>query len=294
MKKQIILIVLLLLANSIFAQNTALQNSLNQYVKTKKAKIGIAITHIENSETTLVNGDKHFPMQSVYKFPLAIAVLDAVDRKKLSMNQVVYVTKAELRPNTWSPLREQFPNTDVKISVAELLDYSVSKSDNNACDILFKLMGGTSPTQQFIKQKGINDMAIVATEAEMAKQWNTQYKNYTSPKAMDQLLLGFYSKKYLSATSNDFLMKIMIASSNSDKRMKGLLPSNTVVAHKTGTSNTNKAGLRPALNDVGIITLPNGKHLAVSIFVSEDTQKYEQGEKTVAEIAKIIWDHYSK
>ena len=294
MKKQLSITLILLLATfPIFAQSTALETSLKQYLKTKKADIGIAVCLIETNEITTVNGGKHYPMQSVYKFPLAIAVLDAVDKKTIALNQKVHVSKTELRPGTWSPLREKYPEGNIDITIAELLEYSVSKSDNNACDILFKLIGGTAATNQYIQKLGIQEMAIVATEEEMAQEWNLQYKNYSSPKAMNQLLNGFFHGKYLLEPSNNFLMKLMTASSNSASRIKALLPKAAVVAHKTGTSDTNKEGLRPALNDVGIITLPNGKHIAVSVFISNDTQKYEDAEKTVAEIAKLIWDYYN-
>ena len=294
-KKQIAIAAFILhTAPTLFAQGFSLKDSLEQFVNTKKANIGISLCVIEPNEKISVNGEKRYPMQSVYKFPLALTVLDAVDKKVITLNQKVHVAKSELRPNTWSPLREKFPEGDIDITVAELLEYSVSKSDNNACDILFRLVGGTAKTNEYIKQLNVKEIAIVATEEEMASDWNLQYKNYSSPDAMTGLLKGFYEKKYLSEANNDFLMKLMTESSNSANRIKALLPKDAIVAHKTGTSNTNNEGLRPALNDVGIITLPNGNHIAISVFVSNATEKYEEGEKTIAEISKLIWDYYSK
>lgn len=282
---------LLLFTPVLFAQTPSLQEKLSRLLETKKGNIGVSVRVIESGEQTAINGNKHYPMQSVYKFHLALAVLDAVDKKTISLDQKVTATKKDLRANTWSPLRDKFPEgTD--ISVASLLDYSVSKSDNNACDILFRLSGGTAITDAYIRQLGIKDISIVATEEEMTKAWNIQYQNFSSPDATTQLLSGFFEGKYLSAESTTFLMKLMTESSNSSNRMKALLPENTPVAHKTGTSGTNDNGSRAALNDVGIITLPNGKHLAVSVFVSDATEKYEEGERTIAEISKLIWDHY--
>lgn len=285
---------LLLTASALFAQNVVLKNVLSQYVKTKQANIGIALCVIETNENVAINGKKHYPMQSVYKFPQALAVLAAVDKKKITLQQKVHISKSDLRPDTWSPLQEKYPNGNIDISVAELLEYSVSKSDNNACDILFKLLGGTETAHKYISKLGINEIAIIGTEKEMANAWGMQYKNYSSPDAMTRLLKGFYNQQYLLPESNTLLMKLMTESSNSANRIKALLPDNTVVAHKTGTSATNKEGWRPALNDVGIITLPNGNHIALSVFVSDAKEKLEEGEKTIAEISKMIWDYYNK
>jgi beta-lactamase class A len=83
----------------------------------------------------------------------------------------------------------------------------------------------------------------------------------------------------------------MIESPTGQKRLKGLLPKGTVVAHKTGTSGT-RDGVTAATNDVGIITLPNGRHLAVAIFVSDSPADEATRERVIAEIAKALWDEW--
>ena len=75
-------------------------------------------------------------------------------------------------------------------------------------------------------------------------------------------------------------------------RIKGLLPAKTVVAHKTGSSGTNKEGLTAAVNDMGIVFLPNGKHFFISVFVSDSREDAKTNEKTIAEIAKAAWDYF--
>jgi beta-lactamase class A len=128
----------------------------------------------------------------------------------------------------------------------------------------------------------------------MGTGWDVQYTNWAEPTALVHLLEGVFRKKYLSATSNNFLLKIMTESVNSPKRIKGLLPDGTVVAHKTGTSNTNEKGMTAATNDVGIITLPNGKHIAMAVFVSNTMEKPETNERIIAEIAKATYDHFNE
>ena len=86
----------------------------------------------------------------------------------------------------------------------------------------------------------------------------------------------------------------MTETSTGPHRIKGMLPTDVVVAHKTGTSPTNDAGLSPATNDVGIITLPNGKHLAIAILVSNSTDDEATRDAVIAKIAKAAWDAYVK
>jgi beta-lactamase class A len=228
-------------------------------------------------------------MQSTYKFPLAMAVLHQVDKGKLTLNQKVHVNKTDIR-KTWSLIQEKYPDGNVDIPISELLKYSVSISDNIACDMLFRAIKGTAVADQYVKQLGVKNMAIKATEKEMAASWNVQYTNYSTPYAMVQLLDIFYSRKELSATSTDFLMDLMIQSSNSAKRIKGSLPPEAIVAHKTGTSGTNKEGLTAATNDIGIVTLPDGKHFAIAVFVSDSKEPMENNEKIIALISATVYN----
>jgi predicted peptidase len=270
-----------------------LKTTLTSIISQYKAKIGIAVIDLETHDTLTINNDFKYPMQSVYKFPLALAVLHQVDEKKILLQQQVHINREDLRPETWSPLKVKYPEGNIDMTVAELLNYTVSQSDNNGCDILFKLLGGTKTVNNYIHQLGIKKISIAATEEEMGKAWQVPYTNWTEPLAMTKLIEGFYNIKYLSDSSNSFLMKLMIESSNSAKRLKGLLPDNIVVAHKTGTSNTNEKGITAAVNDVGIINLPNGKHIAISVFVSNSSEKFETNEKIIAEISKAVFDYFT-
>lgn len=300
MRKSILCLALLLISlNSLsFAASSksdisSLKKKLEKIIAPYKATIGIGIRSVEDGDTLTINNMHHYPMQSVFKFHLGLAVMHEVDKGTITVNQKVHISDTDLRPETRSPLRDKYPHGNIDMSVAELLDYSISLSDNNACDILFKLMNGTKPVEAFIHQVGTSNISIVANEYEMSKTWDTQYNNWTTPYAMADLLANFYKNKFLSSSSRNFLLKIMIHSENSDLRIKGLLPKGTVVAHKTGTSNINELKMRAAVNDEGIITLPNGKHLAVAVFVSDTMENMETNEKIIAKIAKAAYDYFA-
>lgn len=275
------------------AQKEALKRKIEEIVLTAKGDVGVAMMGFENRDTLTFHGQGKYPMQSVYKFPLAMAVLDQVDKGKLSLDQKIHVEKTDLLPDTWSPLREKYPTGNVDVPLRELLSFTVSQSDNNGCDILFRLLGGTHSVQQYIHGLGVKGIAIAGTEEEMHKDWNVQFTNWCEPIAMLQLLDIFYKGKILSKSSNDFLWKIMTETSTGPNRIKGLLPVGTKVAHKTGSSGSTSEGLTAATNDVGIVALPDGKHFAIVVYVSNATADGKTLETVIAHISKAAWDYFS-
>jgi beta-lactamase class A len=49
-----------------------------------------------------------------------------------------------------------------------------------------------------------------------------------------------------------------------------------------------------ATNDVGLVTLPNGGHLALAVFVSDSRANDAVREEVIAKVAKAAWDAWSK
>jgi beta-lactamase class A len=280
---------LLLLGSSAIAQNQ-LTAQIDQLAKPAKGIVGVTILGIESRDSVSYNGSTHMVMQSVMKFPIALAVLHQVDIGKLKLDQTIRISKKDLPP-IYSPLRDKYPDGGVSIAISELLSYMVSQSDNNACDILLKKLGGTKPVMDYLHTLGIKGIAVNASENEMAAAWEVQFTNWCKPADVVHLLDVFYQGNAVSKNSTDFLIKLMLATSTGPKQIKGLLPAGTAVAHKTGSSGTNDAGLTPATNDVGIITLPNGKHLAIAIFVCNSTADEATRENIIAQIAKAAYNN---
>ncbi|MBC7566648.1 MAG: class A beta-lactamase, subclass A2 [Pedobacter sp.] len=276
---------------NIYAQRVDyLQPTLQGIVDKYHATIGFSVIDLENGKTYSVNGDMHLPMQSVYKFHLALAVLSQVDQRKLLLDQKIFIKKSDLLPDTWSPLRDKYPNGGVKILLSELITFTVGQSDNNGCDILFRLLGGPLKVQSYIHSLGVQNIAIVATEEEMHKNEKVQFTNWTTSNCSIQLLNLFYKRKVLSEKSHAFLWKVLTDSPSGPNKIKGLLPSNTSVAHKTGYSGANKEGLTASSNDIGIVTMPNGKHFAVAAFVSNTKENEKTIDSIIAELSKAAWD----
>lgn len=294
MKRTLLFIsfVLTILSGCYNSNINSLESKISALLKSKNATVGVAIQGIENKESLQINGDKHFPMQSVFKFHIALAILNEVDNRKLKLEQEVFINKGDLLPNTWSPIREKYPDGDVKLTLAEIIKYTVAWSDNNGCDILLRMIGGPKEVEKYVKKIGIDDIAISYNEEEMHKNWNAQFSNWTTPKAATDLLVLFYTNKVLADSTTRFLLKTMVETATGKNKIRGQLPEGTIVAHKTGSSGTNDEGITAASNDIGIVTLPNGNHFAVSVFVSNSRETEETNEKIISDIAKTAWAYF--
>lgn len=282
------LLVLVLSSSVVSAQSPALKEQIESIVAGKKATVGAAVWGPDDLDPLLFNPFEKFPMQSVFKLHLAMLVLHQIDEGKLDLNQLVTVKRAEVLQNTWSPLMKQYQGNEFSVPVQQLLQYSVSHSDNVACDLLFELVGGPAALHSYVQSIGIKETEVVANEAQMHADDQVQYKNWTSMKGAVQILQKFEQKKLLSKNSHALLWRWMVETTTGPKRLKGLLPSDTVVAHKTGYSGI-RAGKTAATNDIGVIVLPDGRPLLVAVFVKDSSESTETNEAIIARIAQAAY-----
>jgi beta-lactamase class A len=277
--------------NSAERNHDQLRKTLLDTLSKYKATVGLSVIELETGDTISINNNINYGMQSVYKFPLALTILSEVEKGKISLGQKVFASKEMLGRFSRSPLKRQNPRSDLYISVDSLLMYMVGYSDNLACDLLFDLVGGTKAADKFIHEKGFPDIHIRYTEHEMGEEHDRMYLNSSTPNEMTSLLKAFYERKIIGDSGTKYLLNFMTNDSTSHKRMIDDLPSGTKVAHKTGTGSYNDT-LINACNDVGIIFLPNGKHLAITVFVMNSKENYDDTEKLIAIITKNIFDYY--
>jgi beta-lactamase class A len=271
----------------------ALQKQIEQIAANAKGRVGVAAAILETGEATgsivSLDSNGHYPMQSVYKLPISMAVMKQVDAGKLKLDQKVRIEKEDyVGRAAHSPIRDQYPR-GTELTLSELLKFALSESDGTASDVLMKLAGGPPAVQAYLTDLGINDMIVLDTEKAFAEDHSLQFRNYATPLAAVGLLRALHERRGLSESSQALLLKFMIESTPGPRRLKGLLPGGTIVAHKTGTSGTEK-GITAATNDIGIVTLPTGRHLAIAVFVAESPADAPTREGVIAKITKAVFD----
>jgi beta-lactamase class A len=268
----------------------SLENKLQVLGQHVPGQVGISALLIESRDSVSLRGSDHFPMQSVYKLPIVMTVLQRVAAGKLDLRQRIRVDKEFYSP-VHSPIRDKYPNGGIELTLQELLAAAIVDSDGVASDILLSLVSPGEVTE-YAKGLGVKDMMIATSEKEMSQGEMVQYRNWTTPLAAVALLEALQRGKGLPAEYRDLVLKWMTESVPGSKRLKGLLPAVTLVAHKTGTSGTVE-GMTRATNDVGIVTLPDGRHIAIAAFVSDSAAPEVIREGVIAQSARLVWDCWS-
>lgn len=273
---------------------TGLASDLERIAREVDGTLGAAVRVVETGETVVLNGDGRFPMQSVYKAPIGMAVLHEVDRGRLSLDAPIRVEAADLVPSGMhSPLRDAHPRGGVDVPLRELLRLSVEQSDGTASDVLLRLLGGKAKAQAYLSGLGVEGMRIETTEGEMGRDYLAQYRSWATPAAAVEWLTALQQGKDLSPASRGLLLGWMTATKTFPTRLKGRLPAGTEVAHKTGSSGS-RDGVSAATNDIGIITLPDGRHLAVAVFLRDSKADEKARDAAIAKVARAAWEKTTK
>lgn len=271
-----------------------LRRKIDSIINTKNAIVGVAINGIKTNDTLSINGQKHYPMQSVFKFPIALAILSEVDKGNLSLDKKIDIKKSELLPRLWSPIRKKYP-AGATLTIAEIIEYTVALSDNVGCDVLLKLLGKPKAVENYFLNLGFKDFAVKINEETMQNNWDLQFLNWTTPKEANKILATFYENKndLISKESYDFIWDIMKGTKTGKNRLRGQLPEEAIVAHKTGWSGKQKeTDITAAVNNIGIVFLPNGEHFTISVFVTESKEDIKTNEKIISDISKVAWDYF--
>lgn len=288
-------LLLFFVAGQSSAQTTdLLRQKIQLIIADKKADVGVSIIGNNGKDTLSINGSSHFPMQSVFKFHIAIALLSEIDKGRFSLAQQLKIEKKDLLPDLYSPIREKYPN-GVTLTIAEILDYTVCESDNVGCDLLLRLLDGPEVVEDYFVSNNFKDISIKINEEVMQDNWDLQFQNWTTPLAATDVLTSFYynNKKLLSTESHNFIWQLMEQTRTGKDRLKRQLPKGTVVAHKTGGSGANQAGITAAVNDIGVVFLPKGQHFFISVFVTNSKEDLKTNEKIIADVAKAAWDYFA-
>ncbi len=262
---------------------------IEEVVKPATGRVGVAIMLLETGDSFARDGHGSYPMQSVYKLPIAMAMLARIDTGEFSLDQTVHVAPAEFVSHAQhSPLRDKHPG-GVSLPLAEIIRLAVSESDGTASDVLLRLLGGAPEVARYLKDIGVTGIHVVDTEKALGRDERLQYRNWASPRESVVLLRALHQGRGLSAASRARLLRWITETPTGGRRLKALLPADTAVAHKTGSSRT-VHGVTAATNDIGLITLPDGRTLAVAVYVSDSQADERARERVIAEVARAAWD----
>jgi len=266
-----------------------LRQHIHAIAREARGKVSAACSLAGSDLNCDLNPSTHPPMQSVFKLPLALTVLHEVEQGTLSLDQPVrFLPQDRILPHVYSPLQEQYPGGGVDVPLRELLRLTVSVSDNVAADILLRVVGGPKGVNTYIAGLGISGFHLQDDEAVLHQEVLAQYRNWFEPAGAVQLLRRISDTSTLTSEHTALLLGWMTQDLRT-KRLEGDLPAGTRVAHKSGTSDVDD-GVAHATNDIGLIPLPDGRRMAIAVFVTDSTADQATREQVIARIARVAYD----
>jgi beta-lactamase class A len=238
---------------------TDLEQQLSSLHADKSADVGIAALDLNTGEIVSIKGDTPFPMASTVKVAVAALYLAQVDHGRRSLDDRIS-----------------------GVSARSLMARMLIHSDNRATDMLLKNLGGPTALHDWLQDHGVQGLRVDRTIAQLLSDkrdlWDR--RDSSTPVAMVDLLKRIYKAELIRPQSRDYLLDLMAQCQTGKNRMKALLPG-VPIEHKTGTLN----GLT---DDVGFISLPDGRRVAVAIFARGGSDR----PRTIAEAARAIYDGF--
>jgi beta-lactamase class A len=312
------------------ANRAALEARFAEIAASAGGVAGVSALHLESGAGASFHGHERFPMASVFKLPVAIALLERVDRGTLRLDQSVSLGPADIRPGGGGrTIADRAPAGGITLTIGELLEAMLVQSDNTAADALLPLAGGGTIVTAQLEAAGLPNIRVDRSEAELwfdsygatpppRAQWTpagirgaiaavgeteraaardrflADPRDTATPDALVQLLRQLWEGRRLSRESRDRILDLMARTQPGEKRLKGDLPPGTKAAHRTG-SGADVAGINIVTDDAGIITLPGKRgHLAIAVMIRGSDRSAEAREAAIARIASAAFDYWTR
>jgi beta-lactamase class A len=279
------------------APATRLRHTLAQLAdQAKPGVLGVTVVDLDTHERTRIGAHRRYPMMSVFKAPVAAAVLAQVDAGRITLDQEVMIDRKDIVGGSAVPsIGAHFKGRQMRFTVDRLLIAAVSESDNTAVDALIRLLGGPAVATRYLRDHGIDGMRIDLSEADVGdifdgtangdtlpeeetesacvarrqrgfQAFMADARNTTTPDAAADFLQKLWRRALLSEASTKRLLGLMY-DQTVPVRMRAGLPPEVRFADKCGTSYT-LDGETAAFNDIGIITWPDGHTVVVAAFLT--------------------------
>ena len=269
---------------------TSFERRIAQLADGSKGRIGVAAIDLATGEEIMVLGDQHFPMASTSKIAVAATYLEMVEQNKYSLTSefplLIPVRSAKFSSPAAPVRKGQY------MPAIDLIEIMITRSSNPATDALLKAVGGPAKVNDWMRRQGIKEFSIdrdiatlVRDDGEFDPSAHIDRRDAATPRAMVELLTGLYQGKYLTADSRRVILDAMSRTRTGKRRIRALMPEEAIVSHKTGSLNNTSS-------DIGIIQAPDGRAIAVAIYVTGQGARRAR-EARIATIARALYDGFA-
>lgn len=259
-------------------------------LETIKGEVGIAVIDVTRNKKYLLNESKAFPMHSVCKLPVSLAILKLADTNKLSLQEKVTLKEKDVLPDMRSPIKEAIKAGQHEFTLRNLMTWAICDSDNTACDVLIGKAGGAPAVNQVLTETGVRGVRIDRPETEIQpdslkiSKFLADPRDTATPAGVVDMLQKLNEGKLLSKDSTALVLADLFNSKTGLHRLTAGLPAGWKLGHKTGTGR-DVGDQNAGTNDVGIMVGPKGETIYVAVFLKGSRAKAKVREALMAKVA---------
>lgn len=272
----------------------SLQEDLYAFIDSVPGTVGVAF--VSEGDTVTVNNSVHYPMMSVFKMHEALAVANTLERSGISLDTLLSINRVDLDLDTWSPMLKEYTAERFTVPVSKLMEYAVTKSDNNASNLLFRHIVSPTETDAYIRSIATDTTFCISySESEMKANHALSYCNYTSPLSAALLIKQVMEEPIVGKNYQDSIRQYLSTVTTGQDRLGSVTEGSDVVqfAHKTGSGFRNEAGELMAHNDVGYFRLRDGRSYALAVLIRDFAGTEAEASAIIADISRRVY-HYCK
>ncbi len=270
----------------------SLQKGLYAFIDSMPGTVGVAF--VSDGDTVTVNNGVHFPMMSLFKMHEALAVANTLERSGISLDTLLSINRVDLDLDTWSPMLKEYTAERFTVPVSKLLEYAITKSDNNASNLLFLHIVSPTETNAYIRSIARDTtFRISYSESEMKANHALSYCNYTTPLSAALLIKQVMEEPVVGKNYQDSIRQYLSTVTTGQDRLGSVVDGSDVVlfAHKTGSGYRNEAGELMAHNDVGYFRLRDGSSYALAVLIRDFAGTETEASAIIADISRRVYQY---
>lgn len=240
--------------------------------------IGLYVSNLDSGRRITHRADQMFAMCSTFKGYAAARVLQMAERGEISLDNRVFVDADALVPN--SPVTET--RAGAEMTLAELCQAALQRSDNTAANLLLKTIGGPAAVTAFARSVGDERTRLDRWEVELNSAIPGDPRDTSTPAALAVGYRAILAGDALSPSQRGLLEDWMRA--NQTSSMRAGLPEGWTTADKTGS------GDYGSTNDAGIAFGPDGQRLLLVMMTRSQAHdpKAENLRPLIGELTALV------
>lgn len=259
--------------------STDFLRKLGEIEKRLGARLGVSAVDTATGRSLNHRADERFPMCSTFKVLAGGAVLTRVDAGQEDLMREIRFAATDLV--SYSPVTEKRIGGN-GMTLAELCDAAITRSDNTAGNLLLKSIGGPAALTAFARTLGDTVTRLDRWETDLNEATPGDPRDTTTPSAMTANLRAMLLEDRLSPASRERLARWLIDNKTGDAKLRAGVPTDWRVGDKTG------GGDHGTMNDIAVIWPPGREPIVVGVFMTQTTASFDDRNAAIAEIGRAL------